>query len=335
MPRPSRDDVARKANVSGATVSRVFSGRTDLSISPEARARVLDAAQEIGYMPNAAARALMKGETRLIGLWMSLEYSRYRSQVVDRMRQIMAHTDYALAIADVDEAMFDRRSLDRALRAPVDGTLAFDVPSAGDFFVSSARGAGATAPFLGMGAFWSPSTAFVGVDLRAGADEAMRHLLETGRRRIAHLFPLTPDGRLTEPRGAAYCEALREAGLEPILIQTHDHTHRSAMNRVQEHLRSHKPPDAIFCFNDDLALGAYRAIHNCGLRIGEDVAIVGCDGIEETEQVAVPITTIRQPMEEMCFLAWQYLQERMEDPGAPLRQKVLKPELVIRKSSLG
>src|SRR5579871_6077981 len=89
MARPTRDDVARRANVSGATVSRVLSGRGDLSIAAETRRRVMAAAQQIGYQPNATARALVTGRTGLVGFWMCLGYSRYRSHVVNRMHQVM------------------------------------------------------------------------------------------------------------------------------------------------------------------------------------------------------------------------------------------------------
>jgi len=132
--RPTRDDVARVANISGATVSRVLSGRTDVSISPEARARVMEAAQKLGYRPNPAARALMKGRTGLIGFWMSLYYSRYRAQVLDYMRTVLGHTELGMAVMDVDEEYQWDHSFDRALRVPVDGIIAFDASASIEAF---------------------------------------------------------------------------------------------------------------------------------------------------------------------------------------------------------
>jgi LacI family transcriptional regulator len=87
--------------------------------------------------------------------------------------------------------------------------------------------------------------------------------------------------------------------------------------------------------NDDLALSTEIAFSKLGVQIGSDIAIVGFDGIEETEYFPCPITTVRQPIEEMCALAITFLKAQMEDPAAPLRQQILKPSLVIRDSSRG
>jgi DNA-binding LacI/PurR family transcriptional regulator len=335
MAKPSRDDVAHLAQVSGATVSRVLSGRLDVSVDANTRARVLKAAADLGYVPNAAARGLAKGETGLISLWLHLGYSRYRSQVVDAMHQLLYHTDYALVVTDVEDETFWPRALARALRIPSDGVIAFDVPTAGEMFLATTKGAEHPTPFVSMGAFWSSTTTCVGVDLKAGTMAAMDHLLSIGKKRIAYIYPLTYDAKLSEPRSKAYLEAMTAAGLEPTLIQSRENSFTGAYRRIQEHFRSHQPPDAIFCYNDDLALGVSQAVQDLGLAVGTKIAIIGCDGIAETNQVRVPITTVRQPVDEMCNIAWQFLQEQMRDPLAPRREKMLTPELVIRKSTTG
>jgi LacI family transcriptional regulator len=325
--------VARQANISGATVSRVLSGRTDLSISPETRAKVLDAARQLGYSPNSAARALTNGRTGIVGFWMSLEYSLYRGEVLDRMRTLLHGTDVAMAVSDVDEEYTSAHSFDRALRVPVDGILAFDNSASVEAFARESNRLAPMMPFVSMGAYWSESKSFVGIDLRAGADAAMAHLLSTGRTKIAYLAPWTSDLIDSGPRFEAYRDAMVGAGLEPRTVACERFVYRSIRETLVECASEGSMPEALFCMNDESALAASTILRDLGYRIGPDVAIVGFNGVEETEYSPVPLTTVRQPVEEMCALAWQFLQAQMEDVTAPLQQKVLVPELVIREST--
>ena len=112
-------------------------------------------------------------------------------------------------------------------------------------------------------------------------------------------------------------------------------TASSAKEVLAEILNERSLPDAILCMNDDVALAATFALQSLGLEVGRDVAIVGFDGIEETEHCPWPITTVKQPIEEMCVLTFDFLKRQMEDPSVPLQQKILQPTLVIRDSSQG
>lgn len=332
MANITREDVARAANVSGTTVSRVLSGK-DAQIGEDARQRVREAAERLGYVPNAAAKALLTGRTQLVGLWMCLGYSRYRAHVLDRMSSILAETDYAIAVTDVEEDLFWRHSMARALRIGVDGIIAFDTPTAGDAFARTDKNQAGTTPLIGMGAFWSKATSYVGVDLGAGVEEAMRHLFESGRHDVAYFFPGERQPNEREARRDAYVAAMASAGREPAFIPTSGLTVAEATQGFRAYLADRPAPDALFCFNDEVAVGASQALLERGLRPGFDVAIVGCDGIDETALLPYPITTIAQPVDEMCSLAWEFLSERLENPSAPLRQKVLKPQLIIRAST--
>jgi len=329
MGRPTRNDVAKYANTSGATVSRVLSGRDDIPIAPETRAKVLEAVAKLGYQPNSAARALNKGRSDLIGFWMSLHYSRYRAQVLDAMRTRLSKTEMALAVTDVDEEYQWDRNFSRALRLSVDGIIAFDNSISLEAFAARRDRLAPQTPFVSMGAFWSESLSYVGIDLRKGATLAMRHLMETGRRRIAYMAPF--DSGLTDsgPRYEAYSEAMQEAGFELETILTNGDDVQGALK-----LRSGALPDAILCMNDDLAISASSALILAGVRPGQEVALVGFDGIKETRHGLCPITTVCQPFEEMCELAIEFLQAQMEDPSAPLMQRVLTPQLIVRESSL-
>ncbi len=314
-------------------MSRVLSGRTDVPISPEARAKVLEAAEKLGYRPNVAARALMSGRTGLVGFWMSLQYSRYRCQVLDRMRTVLGNTELALAITDVDEEYHWDHSFSRALRVPVDGIIGFDTSASIHAFAREHDTLAPNTPFVSMGAYWSERLSYVGVNLRAGAEEAMDHLLSTGRKRISFMAPIT-SGLLTEgPRFEAYRDKMVAAGLYVSTIGTDGVAMASVYNVLNDQLRAPNPPEAVLCMNDDLAVASAFALAKMGLKAGHDLALVGFDGIEETEHGPCPVSTVRQPMDDMCELTFEFLKKQMEDPSGPLKQKILKPKLVIRESS--
>lgn len=327
--------MARYANISGATVSRVLSGRTDLSISAETRAKVLDAAEKLGYRPNQSARALTNGRTGLIGFWMSLQYSRYRGQVLDRMRTILGGTELAMAVTDVDEEFAWDHSFERALRVPVDGIIAFDNSASIEAFAREHDRIAPHTPFVAMGAYWSEAQSFVGVDLRAGAEAAMDHLFALGRRKIAYLAPYDSDLVSGGPRYEAYRERMAGAGVETTTITTKSVGIADVEAALGEYLATKPPPDALLCMNDDLAIASSFALPALGLNPGAEVALVGFDGIEETERCPCPITTVRQPIETMCALTFEFLLARIADPTAPHLQRVLKPELIVRRSTTG
>lgn len=330
--KPTRNDVAKRANISGATVSRVLSGRTDLQISAETRERVLKAAAELGYQPNAAARALLTGRTGLIGFWMSLHYSRYRSQVLDRMRALLGATDLVLSVTDIDEEYHWNHTFARALRTPVDGIIAFDNSATVEAFGREHDRLAPMMPFVSMGAYWSEAQNYVGVDLEFGANAAMDFLIAQGRRRIAYLAPGGSDLFTSGLRYDVFHRKLAEAGLEPTVIGVPNPSPGGSLGPIRDALAAGEI-DAVFCLNDDYAIAAAFALDRLGRRVGEDVLVVGFDGIEEIEHCPFPITTVKQPVDEMCRLAVQTLKMQIENPAAPLQQRILRPELVVRETS--
>lgn len=333
--RPTRDDVAKRAGTSGPTVSRVFSGRTDIPISPETRRRVLDAAQALGYSPNPAATVLRTGKSGLVGFWMTLRYSRYRSQVADQMRLALDPTGLAMAVSDADEEYRHHGSFSRVLRLAVDGIIAFDASSSVDAFARNADRLAPNMPFVSMGAYWSDLKSFVGVDLYAGAEMAVEHLLATGRRRIAYIAPKGSGLLLDGPRYEGYRDKLAAAGLEPIPIAIHQGEVDSVEDALAEYLNGHTAFDALLCVSDEWALDALMAVERLGMTPGQDVALVGFNGTEGIERGPCPLTTVAQPIEEMCRLAVEFLTAQMDDPKAPIQQRILKPSLIVRKSSAG
>jgi LacI family transcriptional regulator len=293
----------------------------------------MEAARKLGYLPNSAARALNSGRTGLVGFWMSLEYSAYRGEVLDCMRSILHGTEVALAVTDVDEEYNLAHSFDRALRVPVDGILAFDTSASVAAFAKQSDRLAPMIPFVSMGAYWSEERSFVGIDLRKGADKAMEHLIAAGRRSIAYVAPWTSDLIDSGPRFEAYRDAMNAAELPHRTIGVTATTYGAIKQVFDELVDSQDLPEALLCMNDEAAIAVSSILLSRGIRVGQDVAIVGFNGIEETAYCPVPITTVVQPIKEMCMLAWQFLEAQMADPAAPLQQRILVPELVVRDST--
>jgi LacI family transcriptional regulator len=314
----------------------VLGGKADESISIKARDRVLKAARELGYTPNSAAQALRSGRSGLIGFWMCMEYSRYRSMVLSEMRRILADSEFALAVTDVDEDYTWHHSFARALRVPVEGIIAFDASTGAKAFAEDSDRLAPNLPFVSMGAFWADTKSYVGVDLRAGAEDAVAHLFDMGRRKIAYMVPQETYFVANGERFEGYRDKILELGLNPQTIEICDDPSKriSSITQALKACRdAGQMPDALFCLYDDIAVDAVFALEELGLKAGIDVALIGVNGTEGIERGSCPITSVRQPIEEMCSLAFKMLKAQIEDSRAPVEQVMLRPELIVRESS--
>lgn len=322
--RPTRNDVAKLANVSGCTVSYVLNGRTDVAVTDNTRFRILSAAEELGYRPNRAARALVTGSTHIVSIWTG-HLSPYYSLVVNHLRQQVRLHGFEMLITDI-EALPDSQM--QSLWT-VDGIIAVDYPDYAKAFLS--QHPGFRTPIVGIGAYCAEHLDFVGVDLYAGAREAVEHLLASGRHRIA--FVRGGGNPATDPRAIAYADAMKDAGRETEYVILPGFTRADARQGIRAYVAHSGCPEGLFCHNDDTAIGVYRGLCDLGLRVPDQVALVGFDGIEDAEYLECPITTVVQPVEQMCQLGWAYLTERIKDPALPPQTTVLRPRLEIRAST--
>jgi DNA-binding LacI/PurR family transcriptional regulator len=244
----------------------------------------------------------------------------------------MKMSDYEIVVRDIERKIDHDMGSSRSFELPVDGIIAFDTPTAAIVF--SKTNPALPIPFVSMGGYWAEDRDFVGVDLKAGTVDAIQHLIRTGRRRIVYLVPATDKNWPSDSRMVAYQNTMQEAGLEPQCLWLPDLTLSTTRQTVLDYLGQRpRDADAFFCHNDDVALGAYRALCDLGINAGHDVGLVGCDGIEESEYLACPLTTIVQPVAQMCALAWEFLYNRIQNPDCPLQQRILRPELAIRAST--
>jgi LacI family transcriptional regulator len=216
---------------------------------------------------------------------------------------------------------------------PVDGIFIVDASKALQAELKAL--AAKSVPLVSLGTYSSLETDNVQIDMEAGTLEAMRHLIGSGFRRIAHAT-FVRRNIAGESRRIAYSKAMREAGLKPEYIHypLSEQQRPVARHLIQDYIREHGRPEAIFCHSDDVALGIYRGLCDAGIRVPDDIALVGCDGIQDTEYLECPLTTLVQPVPEMCSAAWQFMQNRLADPSIPLQHSMLIPRLAIRDSSL-
>lgn len=337
-------EIARRVNVSQATVSRVLSGKPSQFISEGTRSKVLQAANELGYQMNRAARSLATGKTQVVGLWIRNPDRPYYSQMVRALHDLARADGYETILSAFVQqpdppAGIPEMPHTRPIVAgwPVDGIIAADCAKAAREHIAHehAENNGTKhTPLVGLSSDYPLDADYIGCDHETGCEEAVRHLLERGCRRIAHVTANGSISPVRSQRTRAYERVLQEAGLPVDLIVATEETRSGARDAVKQRFKRGTPPDALFCINDDLAIGAYRGVRDLGLRVPEDVAIVGIDGIEDGEYTDPAISTVVQPVEQMCRLAWATLQERMARPEMPLKQVRLPAKLVIRGSSL-
>jgi LacI family transcriptional regulator len=317
-------DIARALSVSHTTVSRALSGRGSDFISAQTRERIVQTAREMNYQPNRVARKLATGRNDVIALWIAGAHPYFATVLSEAEKVLMQHN------LDILHVVSGRGSHASDLNLFADGILALDRPMDVEEYV--ARGGDGRPPVVSMGCYVCPLVDSVSVDLKTGARAAVSHLLEVGCKRVAMFLPGNLSGLETaRPRG--YAEVMGEWGRETEYIPCPRDSRAPARAAIREYVRERGCPDGIFCFNDDMAIGGYRGLRDLGVRVPEDVALVGCDGIEDGEYLDAPLSTIAQPYEAFCERAWRLLQRRLENPDAPLESEVLPTTLTVRESS--
>ncbi|HEY3328566.1 MAG TPA: LacI family DNA-binding transcriptional regulator [Capsulimonadaceae bacterium] len=326
-------DIADKLSISHSTVSRVLNNRGAGFISEKTRRRVLQASEEMGYRPNMSARALVTGKTGNIAVW-SAELTRpYYAQVVQALeKQIGAH-GYKMILRSGNDIPTDSTWLRALETTDADGIVAIDV------YYDQRRAAlepdaKIKQPCVFVGVYQPAFADYVRVDLHDATVDGVRAMLAAGCRRIAFVAS-NRHIAIHEQRQRAYIDTVRAAGMEPLFVEIGGSERSFARSGFHEYARTHELPDGLLCFNDEIAIGAYRALRELGARVPDDVKIVGCDGIEEIEYLDTPLSTVAQPIEEMCAVAWGYLSARIADPSAPFQRTTLPAHLVSRQSASG
>ncbi|MFF8828431.1 LacI family DNA-binding transcriptional regulator [Streptomyces sp. NPDC015131] len=342
--RPTLEAVAARAGVSRATVSRVVNGGA--GVRRPLADKVRRAVEELGYIPNQAARTLVTRRTGAVAVIIAEPEFRvfsdpfFEKQVRGISRELTAH-DAQLVLLWV-EGPGDHERIGRYLGGGhVDGALAFSVHN-DDALPSVIRRAhvptvfGGRPGWPGAGAPGAPAVPYVDADNRGGARAAVRHLLSLGRERVAHIAG-PPDQTSAMDRLDGYRDVLLDA--DPGLIAQGDFTERSGARAMAELLERRPGLDAVFTANDLMASGALRVLRERGLRVPEDVALVGFDDMTSiAEATDPPLTTVRQDIEGMGRLMVRLLMRVLggqeAEPGAGgAPGSVITPTELVRRAS--
>ncbi len=331
MERVNIKRVAREAGVSTQTVSRVINNRPD--VSPETRQRIQQIIRRLDYQPDAIARSLVSRRTRTLGL-ITADFSDYFfTQVIAGAEAEARRQGYFFMLGSTqrnpeDEPVYIRLLTERH----VEGIL-WARPSSepDDRHMVALLEQGV--PVVTT-AYHLPNQTLtvVDVDNVEGGDQATRCLLEKGRRAVAMISgPMSWKSAMDRTLG--YRRALESAGLgfDAALVVEGDWSYASGHQALRQLLARGKSFSALFAQNDQMAIGAMRALREAGQRVPEDVAVVGYDDIPVAEFCDPPLTTVRQPMCEVGQLATRLLIQAIEQPQAP-PSALLKTTLVKRRS---
>lgn len=331
MRRPTLADVAAVAGVSAKSVSNVLLERP--GVSAATRERVQAAVAQVGYVPNPAGRGLVSGRTGRIAIVVPMLYQPYFSEMAERMILALEAEGLTTTLRIAPDGTAERDAVLGATTPDVDGVII--CPH--EFVVSMIEGVELTRPVVLLGGAPVEQLDCVIMGEYEGAYAATRHLLESGRRRIALLWN-SPDGVLPSgDRYDGYRQAISEFGidLDPSLFASGSDWDRrvSGYEAMVSLLRSGARFDAALCVNDAIAVGALRALRSHARNVPEDVAVTGFDATDEGEFTTPALTSVSPRKPEMVERAVAMLVERLAGYDGPGRHVRTGADLVVRESS--
>ncbi|MCW2698313.1 MAG: Transcriptional regulator, LacI family [Modestobacter sp.] len=324
-------DVAARAGVSHQTVSRVVNGHPH--VAKATRERVQRAIEELGYRPNTAARALVTGSTRTIGLVTSHINQYGPAQTLLGLEQAARAAGYSLGVAilDDDSEVAMREAVDRFVAQSVDAVVALSTYGQA---VEALSRFDAPVPLIAVQVGRDDRRPTVWVDQEAGAALATRHLLDLGHRTVQHV---AGPGDSMEARGRiiGWRRELLAAGAEVPEVLHGDWWPSSGHTAGRELARRVRAGDAdvtaVFLANDQMALGLLKALHDEGVSVPGDVSVVGFDDVPEGEFYTPPLTTVRQDFAELGRRGVEVVLARLG--GQDYRSEPVPPQLVVRSST--
>jgi DNA-binding LacI/PurR family transcriptional regulator len=326
---PVLADVAKAAGVSVPTVSRVLNGTKN--VAPELVQRVNAAVKELGYRPNSAARSLRLSQPNLISIIAEATTSSYgyagtlRGVETAAQRAGMS-VSITIVASDEDDAVV--RAVDLALSQPIGGAIVLEFRQAG---IKAARALPASLPVVaaGGGSERADGTLAALIDEAAGGRQVTEYLLRQGHRTVHHIEG--PTGGKTSGRTEGWRAALRDAGAEVPTVM-HSEWDAPSGYRWGERIAGRDDVTAVFCGNDEIALGVMRALADRGIDVPGDVSVAGFDGQPLVSLWRPSLTTVEQDFEDLGARAFDLLS-RLLQGESDLQSSVVKPQLVVREST--
>jgi LacI family transcriptional regulator len=329
--RPTIVDVASLSGVSKATVSNVVRGKG--SVSPATRSRVLTAIETLGYRPNASARSLVRQRTDVLGLIAGNLGNVFEAELVERIEQRASERKYTTLVCTTSRNPEDESAkVEMLLEQRVAGIAM--VQSSGDRQLM-AQLLTEHVPVV-MVSCWDDYADCVAVDDAAGLELAVGHLAELGHRRIAYATDERVESTTRRIRLEGFQRALLRHGLEfhPDWVVHGNSQGGDQSDNFVDSFERRGLPEAIVATNDNIAIVLIEQLESRGLRVPDDVSVVGFDGSRVAALHRIGLTTIAQPVEQLAQLSVELLLDRVLDEIPPERRHVrLEPKLIIRTST--
>jgi LacI family transcriptional regulator len=328
MTDPTIRDVARRAQVSIASVSRALNGLGN--VAELTRLKVEQAARDLGYVPHAGARSLSLARTRAIGVVLPDVHGEFFSEVMRGMDREASRRDYVLLLSNMHGGSAQAEKALRAMRGRVDGLVVM-APHLDADSVEEALPPRLPAVLLNAQGNVRSHSSF-GIDNRRGVIDIVEHLRATGRERIAHIAG--PSGNVdADERCEAFEQAMR--GLRPAeapLVLRGDYSEESGARAARRLIEMKAPIDAIFAANDMMAIGAMDELRSIGIAVPDQMAVAGFDDVPISRHLG--LTTARVRIDELGAEAIARLIDIIEGGEEEAIKQLHPPELIVRASSL-
>lgn len=332
--RPSLEDVARKAGVSRSTVSRVINH--DPNVKTTTREHVLKIIEQVHYNPSAVARSMVTGRTQVVGVVIPHEFHVffndpfYFPALLEGVSATTTERDYAMLLwvrqSGEDEGIFYRRILQNGL---MDGVIIASA-STRTPLVAYLLEMNIPLAMVERPGSHEDRVSYVTIDNIGATRSVLEHLIGCGRRRIA-LVAGNEDNMDGRERLETFHEFMGDAGLPHDLIVNGEFQRHEAYEATKTLLD--KDIDAIFACSDMMAQGVYMALTEAGLRVPDDIAVVGFDDLPTAMHLSPPLTTVRQPLREKGAISTALLLDQIEGKSHEARHIVLPTTLIVREST--
>lgn len=322
-------EVAELAQVSQSAVSRTFT--PGASVAPVTKAKVLDAASELGYRPNAIARTLISGRSRIIGLMIAYLDNQFYPIIIEQLSRELQKHGYQTLMFFSDSGEQDKQ-LEKILGYQVDGVVMASATLSSKLAKECAD-SGIPVVLFNRYIPGSAASSVVSDNFRGG-ELVAEHLCDAGHERIAYIAG-DENSSTNKDREAGFVKGLHERGMQLYDRSIGGYSAKGATLATKQLMKAAIPPDAIFVANDHMAFAAMDTLRQeLGMRIPEDVAIVGFDDVPQASWSAYSLTSVRQPGNAMIDACVSMLLAQIENASTESEAVTVPTELIVRGSSL-
>jgi DNA-binding LacI/PurR family transcriptional regulator len=328
--------IAEELGISHSTVSRVLNDKQTALISEATRQRITQAAQKMGYRPSRIAQALQGKGTQLIGVFVPDTEDYFFQTMMIHLRHTLEESEYELMVFASSASQITAK-WHRLLQWDLDGVFVFDYLFLVDgLWEALTHHSGAIPPVVGLFSNNTQLKDFVRVDFAPALNTLLQNFYDQGCRHFGYMAPET-SLHPTEQRYAVCSEFVHQHGLRQSdipIVSGQPSLMEAARQGLHRWMAAGQPlPDALFCQNDEIGLGAYRALREAGIAVPDRVALAGCDDLPYSSFLETPLTSLSLPMQAACREGWSILQSRIAEPQGPPIQVVLDVSLRLRASS--